>query len=519
MSIHSESPPEPESLLAGTYSIEKKLGEGGLGVVYQCTNVNIGRKVAIKLLHPELAHEEKIVERFYREARACSRVGHEHIIDVIDMGTLDTGANYIVMELLEGRELKEAFTTSELDLGRLIRIVLQVCEALEATHAKGIVHRDLKPENIFLITRQGNPHYVKVLDFGIAKFLELDPKTGLTTTGAVLGTPHYMSPEQAKGEKTIDQRSDLFSLGSILYRGLTGKHAFEGTSVIAVLTAICIDTPLPLRHHRPELPEELEAVVEKLLAKNINERFMSCSEVIEALKPFAELEQPLGETTPTSPPPEEPSERSRDRLAPVQNGTTEKHTPKAFPRKALLLGLPLAALLVIGGLFLVPSAREREREPLQTAGLEVSSTDSTTPNHLEVPAQSVSVRIETVPRSAELFLDGNPIANPFDATLTPESTPRRLEAKLAGYRPLSKRITLNDSQTIRFVLEAIEEPTPAKTSPPGSGTARVSRQAPRTKTETTESEPETRTPQKASPPSESIRVETRDPLELKRVTF
>ena len=292
----SEAPPGDElvgTLLGGRYRIEKQLGEGGMGTVYIGVHEAIGKKVAIKCLNPEMAANRSVVERFKREARAATAAGNEHIIDVTDMGELPDGAPYIVMELLEGRELADLLdTVGPLPIGRAVTIMLEVCDALAAAHTKGIVHRDLKPENIFLVRRKRNPDFVKVLDFGIARFNE--PATigggkNLTATGMTIGTPHYMSPEQAQGLPGVDLQTDIYALGVILYEMLAGERPFNAETFPLLIVAIVTnDAPL-IRMVRPDVPEGLDAAIQKCLAKDPEHRWTSVDELAEAIEPYASM--------------------------------------------------------------------------------------------------------------------------------------------------------------------------------------------------------------------------------------
>src|SRR4029450_11912856 len=209
------------TLLAGRYRIKKLCGEGGMGRVYEAEHVEIGRRVAVKVLHPAYSRTPEVVERFRREARAASKVGHPNIVDVTDSGTTDDGSFFFVMEFIEGVELGLViFKEGPMAVQRALHIGAQMCDALQAAHDAGIIHRDLKPENVLLITKEGQPDFVKVLDFGIAKSTEVEEtaKSGrrLTRPGVAMGTPEYMAPEQAAG-KPADPRSDIYAVGSILY--------------------------------------------------------------------------------------------------------------------------------------------------------------------------------------------------------------------------------------------------------------------------------------------------------------
>ncbi len=214
----------------GNYTITAKLGEGGMGVVYLAEHPVIGRKVAMKAIHPELSRNPEVVSRFVTEAKAVNQIGNEHIVDIHDFGTTPDGDFYFIMEFLQGEALSDRIKReAPLDPARALDIAAQVADALAASHAHGIIHRDLKPENIFLIHKGNTNDFVKVLDFGLAKLTSGDDKVShKTRTGSVMGTPYYMSPEQCEGRPNIDHRADVYSLGVILFEMMTRQVPFGG---------------------------------------------------------------------------------------------------------------------------------------------------------------------------------------------------------------------------------------------------------------------------------------------------
>ena len=283
----SEPDPKLGLVLQERYLIQHKLGEGGMGDVYAGVHQGIGKRVAIKFLNKEYAANEVVVERFKREAQAATLIGHEHIIDVNDLGALADGTPYMVMERLQGRELGELIMEEHpVAVDRVIAIALQVCKALGAAHDKGIVHRDLKPENIFLIERNDNPDFVKILDFGISKITGQNDKVTpkLTSTGTVIGTPHYMSPEQAAGSPPLDHRTDIYSLGVILYHALTNTLPFDGETFGALVVQIMTKDLEPLRSFRSDVPEALERAIAKAMSRSPDDRFESAAEFARALQ-------------------------------------------------------------------------------------------------------------------------------------------------------------------------------------------------------------------------------------------
>jgi serine/threonine-protein kinase len=259
----------------GNYMITAKLGEGGMGVVYLAEHPVIGRKVAMKAIHPELSRNPEVVSRFVTEAKAVNQIGNEHIVDIHDFGTTADGDFYFIMEFLQGEALSDRLKReAPLDPERALAITAQVADALAASHAHGIIHRDLKPENIFLIHKGGTNDFVKVLDFGLAKLTLGDDKVShKTRTGSVMGTPYYMSPEQCEGRPNVDQRADVYSLGVILFEMMTGKVPFGGEGYGEIIVKhITASVPSP-RAINPRLSLAHEMLLLRALAKNRDERF------------------------------------------------------------------------------------------------------------------------------------------------------------------------------------------------------------------------------------------------------
>ncbi len=271
----------------GSYRVEKQLGKGGMGSVYMGIHPVIGSKVAIKFLHPQYAHDDKIVDRFFNEARAVNVIGHDNILKILDLNVTDDNRHYFVMEYLQGRAVQNLLRSGvAIPFEVSGPIIVQCCEALEAAHRKGIVHRDLKPDNVYLITHKGKKNFVKVVDFGIARVTDdAGMSTGKTQTGMVMGTPAYMSPEQGAGmTNKIDGRSDIYSLGCMMYQMATGRLPFPGSNFGEVLMGHLQQRPPPLREIKPETPEIYEAIVLKCLEKKQEDRFQTMKELKLALE-------------------------------------------------------------------------------------------------------------------------------------------------------------------------------------------------------------------------------------------
>ncbi|MDB4933765.1 MAG: Serine/threonine protein kinase PrkC, regulator of stationary phase [Labilithrix sp.] len=296
--MKSERPkPGPKSLIGSTisdrYLIERLLGEGGMGAVYQAEHTLMRKRMAIKVLHPEMTRLPEVVARFEREAMAAAHIDHPHVVTATDFGKLEDGSFFLALEFVEGSSLREVIAQGRLELGRSLHIARQMAGALQRAHTLKIVHRDLKPENVMLVDRDGDPDFVKVLDFGIAKVqmgeLGTNDRAGpeqnvLTQAGMVYGTPEYMAPEQALGQP-VDARADLYALGIIMYEMLTGHRPFEAESKVALL-GMQVTAPVPAMMTKCadcNVPLEVEVLVGRLLAKEATERIGDAREVIEGI--------------------------------------------------------------------------------------------------------------------------------------------------------------------------------------------------------------------------------------------
>lgn len=279
-------------VLLKKYRIERLIGEGGTGIVLSATHVQLEQKVAIKFLRRALASDE-IRTRFEREARAMGKIESNHVVLVLDAGTLDDGWPYMVMEHLEGRDLARVLKEDgPLTVEDAVDCMLQVCEALEHAHAHGIVHRDLKPANLFLTASEDDHVHVKVVDFGISKILvrnviaPFEPSQDVTTGFTVMGSPRYMAPEQVRSAKDVDERADLWSVGAVLFKLITGEHAFDAPGNLQASIAVLNDEPRPLRSVAPHAPAGLEEIVTRCLEKEVADRFQSAKELRRALRAF-----------------------------------------------------------------------------------------------------------------------------------------------------------------------------------------------------------------------------------------
>lgn len=294
--------PPPQMLIDGRYQIVRKIGEGGMGSVFEAINTKIDKRVAMKLLSREHAADENAVHRFQREAKAACAIHHRNVVDVLDYGDLPDGSVYYVMEYLEGRDLDELIASERtLPWGRARPILLQAIRGLKAAHDAGVVHRDVKPANIFLVTpKMDDPaHVVKVLDFGIAKLEAGKATKALTAASQVIGTAWYMAPEQAHG-RPVDARSDVYAMGVVMYHALSGEVPFPDDEVVRVLFLHATAEPPPLRSKAPEVPPAVEAVVMRCLEKDPATRFQTMRDLEHALSSIDEHGRP---TQPSTQPP------------------------------------------------------------------------------------------------------------------------------------------------------------------------------------------------------------------------
>jgi serine/threonine-protein kinase len=315
------------------YRIERRLAEGGMGVVYVAEHTKIGKTAALKMLKLEYCRDDTAARRFYQEARAVNEIRHENIVEIYDFGRDPDGRVYFVMELLEGESLDARLEREPLGFAETLSIVEQIGRALKAAHAKGFVHRDLKPENIWLKPSPDGV-VVKLLDFGIAKLVGMDnAEDKLTRTGSIIGTPHYMSPEQINGSESIDHRSDIYSLGVILYEIASGKRPFAGPTLQAIIAGHVLHDVPPMAELRGGTPPEVEAVVGRMLAKSPDDRYRSVEDVVADLGAIA-----------ADRPPDRLTTLDRDRpIAPA--ATAEREAP---PRKRSPIMWIAAAIAVLG---------------------------------------------------------------------------------------------------------------------------------------------------------------------------
>ena len=456
----------------GKYKLVRLLGKGGMGEVYEAQHSIIGRRFAVKFLHPHLASNSELVARFQREAQAAGSLENENIAAVVDAGTGDDGAPYLVMEYLDGEDLAHLLVRDgPLPVPRAAHILIQACRGLAAAHSRGIVHRDLKPENLFICQRNDGSDLVKVLDFGIAKLHTGRAGAGLTQSGTTMGTPYYMSPEQARGAKDVDHHTDIYALGVILYEILSGTKPHPGDSYHEIIYHVLTYEPAPLDSARPSLPPGLSVVVGKAMAREAGDRHVSVTLLMEALIPFA------GRAV--TPP------RSQVELSAVPGATMPSPVsvpPMAVPASIVPPAEPVAVpargksrtvfwvgsaagvfLLVVLGLWL-----GLHREPRRQAA-------APAPSALTAPAPAL-----TPPPAPALAPTPAPLPPPAVANTPPPATKIESPGGRPGGRPLGPRLSKHIAPTGAPIaggkLSSVVMPAAQPGGPPQNPT--LSRQKP-----------------------------------------
>jgi serine/threonine-protein kinase len=340
-------PAVPNQIVARKYRLERTLGEGGMGIVVAARHLELDQLVAIKFLRPEIAREGDAAERFRREARAVVRIRSDHVCRVLDVGTLESGVPYMVMEYLEGHDLaQELQNRKRLPVEEAVDYVLQACDAIAEAHAAGIVHRDLKPENLFLARTSGGTLRIKVLDFGVSKSVIQGeaPQLQLTRTSSLVGSPIYMSPEQLEGSRDIDGRADIWGLGTILYELLTGRTPFVADTIGHLVRAVMLDAPPVFVALGVEVPAELESAIFRTLEKQRTTRFDSVRDFAKALLPFAPPSSRLSSRREA----EGSGDPSGERRQEWQGGTPRTWWSSRAPRRSRRLRFAAAVLLTLG---------------------------------------------------------------------------------------------------------------------------------------------------------------------------
>jgi len=412
-----------EGEILGSYQLERLLGEGSMGRVFQARHVRLGRQVALKVLRPIFAHDGGFVRRFFQEARAVNQINHEHIIEIFDfVEDARNGYVYCVMELLRGRSLSALLKEERLSVQRIRRIAVQVCAALGAAHQLGVVHRDVKPDNLFVIHKGEQTDFVKVLDFGVAKVLTAEENSG-TLDGTIIGTPTYMSPEQAAG-LPVDHRSDIYAVGTVLYEMLSGRPPFHAPSFGQLVVKIITEPPPPLPSHTlagEPMPRALAQLTLSCLAKDPAERPRQLAEVITAL---------LAEEAP----------------APVDARPTQSLRVPGALSGARRRGLAITAGLVavLGGGLALWSGSEEGSFPAEA--------EATPPDYITLTVRSVPEGARVVRADTGEALGMTPLVK----QLPRATAPLGLRMELAGYVSSEHEVRLDSPATLEVPLVQVE---------------------------------------------------------------
>jgi serine/threonine-protein kinase len=454
-------------VLLGKYIVLGGLGAGSMGTVYEAENLSVGRHVALKILNPQFASNHEAALRFQREARAAAKIGHPNIVDILDMGRTDEGLPFIVMEFLEGRDLYNVLSDGvPLILARAVDIAIQVLEALGAAHAAGIVHRDIKPENVFLTQRGSRSEFVKLLDFGIAKFQDAsEGSRRMTVDGTTLGTPMYMSPEQARGRPDIDARTDIYSVGVLLFEMLSGRPPYPGDNYNQIIVTIATEDAPSLLLAAPWIPGDLVEVVDRARACAREERFQSAAEFISALEPFAQIgvvAPPVGRSV-------SPRATASALRAPT---TDEIAVPAAVPppdvssRRSRRLWIGGVALAAVGSLGLLFAARADHQEPARRR--HAVTARWVAPPPVAPPRARVSLDVVSNAQGARVLLDGRLIGlTPLHQLLLEDPGNHLLRVEAEGYRAEERTIALSGPLRIAVDLRsAAPQPGAAAATPP-----------------------------------------------------
>ncbi len=413
--------------MIGNYRVLQQLGEGAMGAVWLAEHPVMGRKVAIKLLHPRLSADPDVATRFLNEARAINLIAHENIVEILDFGQTTGGQPYFIMELLEGEPLSAPIARGPMDAAQVALVADQVCLALAAAHAKGIVHRDLKPENVQLITKADGSLQVKILDFGVAKILASAEglQSAKTRTGLLMGTPLYMSPEQCNGASPVDHRADIYALGVMLFEMLAGRPPFVADG-LGELFALHMFHPAPaLADLAPAVPPHLAAAVMKALAKSPDDRFQSMDELRAALVSPDQLD-------PTAP-------------KPAASVASPARSSRRWKTPSVIVSLATAAAVSYAAL----SASRRHASPPAAS--------------LAQPAlKTVIFRFESDPVGADVFdAGGNDLGQtPLEVPLPRGNAVHDYVLRRAGHREISLAAVPDANRTLHVSLDRLVTSAP-----------------------------------------------------------
>ncbi len=445
-------------VLEGKYKVIRKIGEGGMGAVYEGERTVIGRRVAIKTLHAQMSKDARTVARFINEAKAANKILHPNIIEVYDFGQVEDGSLYLVLEFLEGHDLADLVEKEgTLPLKRAVHILEQMCDALSVAHKAGIVHRDIKPDNVFLVEHGGDRDFVKLLDFGISKIKPEHTIDNLTRTGDVFGTPYYMAPEQAKGHRAIDARADIYALGVVLFNMVTGQYPVNGETLPQLLLNLMTEPPTNLSTLRPDLPRAVVRLVERMLAKDPDARPATCEEIKAELKKIPIQDGPTAPRHTVSGYPMRTDHKSGVTMLEAPKRAAESEAP-ALPtrsRKGLIAAaLAGVAALAVGGAFLF------SQESGEPAVVATPSTNVHAPDDCSGPM--VDVYFEAA--GATITVDGQPVTSGGTHAF-PRCTQERVVIARADDGSTRQLRSVFNEDAPRVVFPALPEPPTAVATP------------------------------------------------------
>jgi tRNA A-37 threonylcarbamoyl transferase component Bud32 len=445
--------------VADKYRLLSLLGAGGMGAVYEAEHVFTKRRVALKRMHPDIARSKHAADRFIRESQAPSTIGHPGIVQVLDGGAEADGSLYLVLELLDGVSMQDALDQGALEVSAIVQIGIELLEALEAAHEKGFIHRDIKPDNVFLAHDGRGSVTVKLLDFGIAS-LQTEGDAKLTRTGSVLGTPQYMSPEQAQGGG-IDARSDLWSVGAMLYRALAGRAPYRGDTYNALIVSIVTGQHAPLSESRPDLPNGLLETVERAMRKSPVERFHSAAQMGTALRAVSLDEADASRVRPAGPP---PAAISNERRAPAPVRAAPP-TAAARPASRNMVGV-MAAVCVLCALGMLALRAKPSQVREASAQLTVAAPPrSAPPPAASEPGAAAAAQPSPVVSPRQAREPAHPVSvpptpPPLAATTAKGLAPEALARVLAEREPELQRC-LQES-VVNQLLAGAAKPEPLR---------------------------------------------------------
>jgi eukaryotic-like serine/threonine-protein kinase len=438
-----------------------------MGVVYLAQHPVIGRKVAIKLLHAVLARDQDIVARFFNEARAIHMIAHENIVEILDFGQTTDGQPYFIMEYLTGESLSEAIARGPMAPDRVEAIGVQMCRALSAAHAKGIVHRDLKPHNVQLVIKQDGSLQVKILDFGVAKILASPDgeQSVKTRTGSLMGTPLYMSPEQCKGAGVLDHRTDIYSLGVMLYEMLAGRPPFTAEGVGELFAKHMLEEPPHLTEFAPQTPPHMAAAIMKSLAKEPDARFPNMEEFRKAVVGEIRLSGPMptgARRAASSTMAQTMSAKASTTLSSASSEIDEIAFDRPARRTKMAVGVVVGLVAVAGIAFLVAPKSKPAPAPAAASTAPVPAAVVTPPPTAAVLKKTVTLRFEADPPGAHVFNkddDKDLGVVPVEIQLPKdEGDEVGYVFRLAGYR--DKALSANASADRTFHVSLEKTPAP-----------------------------------------------------------